>query len=259
MSETVERAQTMSTAQTASTAQVSQTAQPAQPVQTAAAPATASGPRCREIEAPELGDRVLLAIDTAIGTGVAVGARGRVVEVSSDDPRGHAEAIGVLLAEVFRRSGVSPSEVTGVVAGIGPGPFTGLRVGIAAAHAFAAARRAPLLPVQGHEAVALDVLDGASSGVRVVQDARRRELFVTEFSGLDWAGIPERAAGPGLVARADYEAVPNEVWPASIPAASLARLAARRLAAGREFEPDRAVYLRAPDVKQPGAPKRVSS
>lgn len=223
------------------------------------APATASAPRYREVAAPELGDRVLLAIDTAIGTGVAVGAAGRIFEVSSDDPRGHAEAIGLLLAEVFRWSGVSPTEITGVVAGIGPGPFTGLRVGIAAAHAFAVARRVPLLPLQGHEAVALDLLGGASSGVRVVQDARRRELFVTEFSGLDWAGIPERVAGPGLVARIDYEAVPNEVWPASIPAASLVGLAARRLAAGRDFEADRAVYLRAPDVKLPGAPKRVSS
>jgi tRNA threonylcarbamoyl adenosine modification protein YeaZ len=214
-----------------------------------AAMTAATGLRSREVEAPELGDRVLLAIDTAIGTSVALGASGRVVEISSDDPRGHAEAIGGLLAEAFRLSGVSPAAMTGVVAGIGPGPFTGLRVGIAAAHAFAVARRAPLLPLQGHEAVALDAFEGA----------RRRELFVTEFSDLDWAGIPVRSAGPGLVARADYEAVPNEVWPERIPTATLVRLAARRLAAGRDFESDRAVYLRAPDVKQPGAPKRVSA
>ncbi|QAB17242.1 tRNA (adenosine(37)-N6)-threonylcarbamoyltransferase complex dimerization subunit type 1 TsaB [Leucobacter muris] len=224
-----------------------------------AAMTAATGLRSREVEAPELGDRVLLAIDTAIGTSVALGASGRVVEISSDDPRGHAEAIGGLLAEAFRLSGISPAAMTGVVAGIGPGPFTGLRVGIAAAHAFAVARRAPLLPLQGHEAVALDAFEGAASGVRVVQDARRRELFVTEFSDLDWAGIPVRSAGPGLVARADYEAVPNEVWPERIPTATLVRLAARRLAAGRDFESDRAVYLRAPDVKQPGAPKRVSA
>lgn len=239
------------------------------------------------LEAPELGAHVLLAIDTALGTSVALGVGGRVFVAASDDPRGHAEAIGGLLDEVFRASGASPDAVTGVVAGIGPGPFTGLRVGIAAAHAFAiaagpresiaregsadagtsAARGAqrgvggvPLLPLQGHEAVALDALEGtALAGVRVVQDARRRELFVTEYAGLDWAGIPERSSGPGLVARADYEPVPNELWPERIPAASLVRLAARRLAVGRDFEPDRALYLRAPDVAQPGAPKRVST
>lgn len=213
------------------------------------------------LEAPELGAHVLLAIDTAIGTSVALGFGGRVHEAASDDPRGHAEAIGGLLDEVFRASGASPEAVTGVVAGVGPGPFTGLRVGIAAAHAFALGRGVPLLPLQGHEAVALETLEGtALAGARVVQDAKRRELFVTEYSGLDWAGIPERASGPALLARADYEQQqPNDVWPERIPAAALVRLAARRLATGRDFEPDRAVYLRAPDVKQPRAPKRVST
>jgi len=213
----------------------------------------------RETAAPELGDRVLLAIDTALGTSVALGAGGRVVEVGSEDPRGHAEAVGPLLAEVFATSGIAPAAVTAVVAGVGPGPFTGLRVGIAAAHAFAVGRGVPLLPLQGHEAVALDVLErGAAPAVRVVQDARRRELFVTDFGSLDWAGIPVRDAGPRLVARADHEAAPHEVWPERIPAARLVQLAARRLASGRGFEPDRALYLRAPDVARPGAPKRVT-
>lgn len=212
------------------------------------------------IAAPELGSQVLLAIDTAIGTTVALGADGRIWTAASDDPRAHAEAIGGLLARVFADSGVAPERVTGVVAGIGPGPFTGLRVGIAAAHAFALGRGVPLLPLEGHEAVALDLLEqGATAGVRVVQDARRRELFVTEYSGLNWAGIPEVQEGPYLVARADYVPVVGEVWPEQIPGAGLVRLAARRLAAGEPFAEDRAQYLRAPDVAQPGAPKRVST
>ena len=212
------------------------------------------------IEVPELGEHVLLAIDTAIGTSVALGADGRIWTAESLDARGHAEAIGGLLAAVFAESGVAPDRVTGVIAGIGPGPFTGLRVGIAAAHAFALGRGVPVMPLEGHEAVALEILEqGAAAGVRVVQDARRRELFVTEYSGLSWAGIPEALSGPVLVARADYTPVTNEVWPETIPGAALIRLAARRLAAGQPFAEDRAQYLRAPDVVQPGAPKRVST
>lgn len=211
-------------------------------------------------DVPELGSHVLLAIDTAIGTTVALGADGRVWSAESENARGHAEAIGTLLLEVFAESGVAPERVTGVVAGVGPGPFTGLRVGIAAAQAFALGRGVPLLPVEGHEAVALAELErGATAGVRVVQDARRRELFVTEYSGLDWAGVPVRTAGPALYARADYVPVANEVWPERIPGAPLIGIAARRLAAGQEFTDTQARYLRAPDVAQPGAPKRVST
>lgn len=209
------------------------------------------------MDAPELGSQVLLAIDTAIGTSIALGSDGRITEVSSDDPRGHAELIGTLLAEVFARAGVSPERVTGVVAGIGPGPFTGLRVGIAAAHAFAQSRGVPLLPLQGHEAVAVAQLAGADAGVRVVQDAKRRELFVTEYAGLDWAGIPVRSVEPHLVARADHVPAVGEVWPERIPATELVRLAARRLGAGREFEPDQALYIRQPDVMLTSGPKKV--
>lgn len=215
----------------------------------------------RRIAAPELGARVLLAIDTTLGTNVALGVDGDVFEAASDDPRGHAEAIGGLVARVFERAGVSPRRVTGVVAGIGPGPFTGLRVGVAAAHAFAAGRGVPVYPVQSPEAVALAMLaDGAAvPSLRVIQDARRRELFVTEYAGLDWMGILTRTNEPRLLARAEYQYESRDVWPARIPAARLVQLAARRLATGREFEPDRALYLRDPDVFPSAKPKRVST
>lgn len=228
-------------------------------------------PTERVVEASELrmavhGEPVLLAIDTALGTSVALGIGGRAFEVVSDESRGHAEVIGDLMARVFEFSGASPAEVTGVVTGIGPGPFTGLRVGIAAAHAFATGRGVPVLPLQGHEAVALAVFEAGAAvpDVRVIQDARRRELFVTEYSGLDWRGVPLRSTEAHIVARADHEPDAFDVWPERIPAARLVQLAARRLAstaaaeAISSFEPDQALYLRAPDVKAPGAPKRVT-
>lgn len=214
----------------------------------------------RTIDLADPLEGALLAIDTALGTAVALGVHGRVFEAVSDDPRGHTEAIGVLIARVFEMGGTSPTAVTGVVAGIGPGPFTGLRVGIAAAHAFATGRGVPLLPVQGHDAVALAMLEASpSAALRVVQDARRRELFVTDYAGLDESGLPVRTVEPHLVARADHRAVPQEVWPERIPAVRLVQIAARHLASGAGFEPDRALYLRLPDVAQPGAPKRVST
>ncbi|MBP6685603.1 MAG: tRNA (adenosine(37)-N6)-threonylcarbamoyltransferase complex dimerization subunit type 1 TsaB, partial [Leucobacter sp.] len=168
----------------------------------------------RSIAAPELGERVILAIDTSLGTSVALGAAGNVTEVSSDDPRGHAEAIGTLIARVFAERGIDPASVTHVTAGMGPGPFTGLRVGIAAANAFALGRGLTTLPLVSHDAAALEQLEsGATAGVRVVQDAKRRELFVSDYTSLDWAGIPERAGDPHLAAREGYESVTNELWP----------------------------------------------
>lgn len=221
---------------------------------------TAAAPRERVIDAPELGEQVLLAIDTSLGTSVAVSRAGRIAEVVSDDARGHAEVIGTLIARACELAGARPDEVTGVVAGIGPGPFTGLRVGIAAAQAFATGRGVPLLPLSGHDAVVLPVLQsGATAGVRVVQDARRRELFVTEYSVLDWVGVPVRTRDAHLIARTEYVPTPGEVWPERVPAARLVQLAGRRLRSGGKFEPDRAVYLRAPDVKPSAAPKRVSA
>lgn len=99
----------------------------------------AGASRERTLECHELGDQVILAIDTALGTSVAIGAKGVIHEVSSDDQRGHAEVIGELIERCLDVSGVSPNRVTTVVAGRGPGPFTGLRIGLAAASAFATA------------------------------------------------------------------------------------------------------------------------
>jgi tRNA threonylcarbamoyl adenosine modification protein YeaZ len=205
---------------------------------------------------------VLLAIDTSAGTSVAVvdPASGRVLaERSTDDSRRHAEVIGPFLAEVLAEAGVTGADVTGVVAGTGPGPFTGLRVGIAAARTFAAARGVPLLPLVSHDAIAADL---QRHPVVVLTDARRREVY---WSAHDETGT--RVAGPGLAKPADLdEAIrasrPEAVdWPretvTTVPAGRLGSLAADRLASGAPFADDTPLYLRDPDVTVPGAPKRV--
>lgn len=212
----------------------------------------------RTSPADEAGLGTFLAIDTALGSSVALSSRGVIIEASSDDARGHAEHIGTLIERVLAEADIPASAIEHVVAGMGPGPFTGLRVGIAAAHAFALGRGVAMLPVVSHDAAALEALSGgAVSSVRVVQDAKRRELFVTEYSGLDCAGVPVRSLESRLVAREGFVSEPNDVQPLRIPASGLVRIAARKLASGQPFEADQALYLRLPDVMQPTAPKPV--
>jgi len=219
-----------------------------------------SAPTERVLESPALGGHILLAVDTALGSSVAVSHDGRIFEVSHDDMRGHAEVIGDLIEKVFALAEIAPDAVTGVVAGIGPGPFTGLRIGIAAAQAFATGRGVPLLPMHSHDAVALAVLGrGAAPAFRVVQDAKRRELFVSEYSGLDWAGMPLRGADARIERRDEFSDAAADVWPERIPAAQLVRIAASKLITGGHFDEPQALYLRDPDVYPAATPKRVSS
>ncbi|MGP3535716.1 tRNA (adenosine(37)-N6)-threonylcarbamoyltransferase complex dimerization subunit type 1 TsaB [Microbacterium sp. RD1] len=208
---------------------------------------------------------MFLGIDTSLGTAAAVvESDGFVVaEASTDDPLGHAEVIGQLLARV------DDPGLTHVAAGMGPGPFTGLRVGIAAARAFALGRGLPVVSVVSHDAVALDVLlqaalAGAAEPSRfaVVTDARRREFAFTVYEGIDDDGLPVRVSEPALSPRADLDARLADIGAArrdaaSVPAALIALAAARAVAAGRVIGPDEPLYLRSPDVTVGAVPKKV--
>jgi tRNA threonylcarbamoyl adenosine modification protein YeaZ len=244
---------------------------------------------------------VLLTIDTSAGTAVAVvdpDSRSVLAERSTDDSRRHAEVIGPFLAEVLAEAGIGPEGITSVVAGMGPGPFTGLRVGIAAARTFAVARGVAFLPLVSHDAVAAETFATDGPGpVVVVTDARRREVYWSAYAaaadaadasrasphrhGRPAAGasvrnrrrgpssppsvVPVRSAGPGLSKPADLDAALGDaadhrrVTAATIPAGRLGLLAAELLASGGSFAADEPLYLRDPDVTMPGAPKRVRS
>ncbi len=235
---------------------------------------------------------MLLAIDTSAGTSVAVvDANGTVrAERSEADTMRHAEVVGRLISECLVQAGASGRDVTAVVAGMGPGPFTGLRVGIAAARVFSLAIDRPLLALVSHDAVALTHYEAGHHGqLIVITDARRRELFWSRYSGTDPLGLPDRTAGPGIVKPADLAAeleaesvavavaaavtvavaeadaephaestITTRVDATEISAASLGIIAAHRLAAGLPFEPDDALYLRSPDVTPPTGIKRVT-
>ena len=220
---------------------------------------------------------MLLAIDTSAGTSVAVVDRDRGIlsEVNEADTRRHAEVIGEAIREAIERSGVAVDQLSGVAAGMGPGPFTGLRVGIAAAQAFAFGASRPLMRVVSHDAVAFgyyaaghsaESLSAAGHGrpLLVVTDARRREVHFSAYSGVDSVGLPLRVQGPGLCRPDELPAVVADysryerIDAAEVSAASAGLLAERLLFHNRPFAGPAALYLRPPDVTVSAGPKRVS-
>ncbi|RNE63955.1 tRNA (adenosine(37)-N6)-threonylcarbamoyltransferase complex dimerization subunit type 1 TsaB [Cryobacterium tepidiphilum] len=209
---------------------------------------------------------MLLAIDTSAGTSVAVVDRDRgvIAERSTADTMRHAEIIGDGIREALDEAGVTPRDLSGVVAGMGPGPFTGLRVGIAAARVFALGCGKPLLPLVSHDAVAFGhYRSGGAGELLVVTDARRRELFWSAYSGCDPAGLPVRIDGPGLAkpAALDDAAFPHvarkRLDAHTVSAGDLGMLAELGHLAGRPFAANEPLYLRSPDVTVSAGPKRV--
>jgi tRNA threonylcarbamoyl adenosine modification protein YeaZ len=209
---------------------------------------------------------VLLAIDTSAGTSVAVVDRdlGVLAELSEDDTRRHAEVIGGLIAAALRESGVAIADLSGVAVGMGPGPFTGLRVGIAAARAFAFGAGKPVVRVVSHDAIAF----GTTEPLLVVTDARRREVYWSAYSGSDAEGLPVRIAGPGLTrpdelagelaaAVPDFEGY-RRLDAVTVSASSIGMLAEGLYLHKRSFAGPDAIYLRAPDITMSSGPKRVS-
>jgi len=211
---------------------------------------------------------VILAIDTSAGTSVAlVSLHGEVLaQWETGDTMRHAEVVGSGIARVLADARREATEVTLVAAGVGPGPFTGLRVGLAAAVAFATALDIPLLPTVSHDAIALGYFaalgpESHPNGLRVVTDARRKEVYWSEYSGVN-DGVPTRTHGPALakpeqLASASGPAdAPVRLDAVSVSAADLALVALAEQSAGivRDFEP---LYLRSPDVTLSAGPKRV--
>jgi tRNA threonylcarbamoyl adenosine modification protein YeaZ len=210
---------------------------------------------------------VLLAIDTSAGTSVAIVDRDRgvIAEAGESDTRRHAEVIGELIALCLRESEVPIAALSAVAAGMGPGPFTGLRVGIAAANAFAQGAAKPVVRVVSHDGIAFGHYAAGNSGpLLVVTDARRREVYWSAYEGADEFGLPIRSQGPALIKPDELEAAVDRysryrrLDAAEVPAGSLGMLAEGIFSQHRTFAGPEPLYLRSPDVTVPNAPKRVS-
>jgi tRNA threonylcarbamoyl adenosine modification protein YeaZ len=223
----------------------------------------------------------ILAIDTSAGTSVAlIDEAGRSLgEFDSPDIMRHAETIGHGIQQVLDSAGVQAKQVDAVAVGRGPAPFTGLRVGLAAALMFGVGRGIPVYGVVSHDAIALAELDGvldAAAGVPadtssgadqnllVLTDARRKEVYWSLYRRALDGGQPVRLEGPGVQTLASLQAdladrqVSYLEAAAACRAANLARVLLTQLAAGNASEDVTALYLRAPDAV-PAKPKQVSS
>jgi tRNA threonylcarbamoyl adenosine modification protein YeaZ len=211
---------------------------------------------------------VTLAIDTSAGTTVALVKAGEVIaESNHDNTMGHAETIAVAIAEVL--AAAPGIEVNSVVVGRGPAPFTGLRVGIAAAIMFSQGAKAKLSGVISLDAIALLELDAnseisASQPLLVVTDARRKEVYYALYSGLNSYGVPIRVDGPAVIKPAVLEEmlIDKDITPVistkAITAAAIAKLAAAQLRAGSLSNDVTALYLRQPDAVEGQFGKKVS-
>lgn len=178
---------------------------------------------------------MLLGIDTsgAVSTAVMGGdldaPDATVRHVRSDTrARHHDEVLLALVDGVLQDAGASRAELTGVVVGRGPGPFTGLRVGLVAARSIAAVLGIPLhgvcsLDALAHQALAeadtadradtVDRVEGAAGNARdlpertvaVALDARRREVYHARYRRLV-DGTVRRESGPAVAPPADVAA-----------------------------------------------------
>jgi tRNA threonylcarbamoyladenosine biosynthesis protein TsaB len=239
---------------------------------------------------------LLLAFDTATPTvGAALHDGVRVIAVSAparpvgawsasgspgarparDDARRHGELLAPAIQQVLGQVGAVPTDLTDLAVGTGPGPFTGLRVGLVTARTLGQTLGIAVHGVCTLDALALQaVLDGALpvTDFVVATDARRREVY---WAGYRWdashqdereAGVPERLSGPAVGPAADLprvgrptvgrgadlypESLGPRLGPADPDAGAVATWAVRALVAGRDLSDLSPRYLRRPDVHE---------
>jgi tRNA threonylcarbamoyl adenosine modification protein YeaZ len=197
--------------------------------------------------------QVLLAIDTSAGTAVAVLVDGVVASESYDaNSMQHAEQIGLQIQKGLEAAKKKSSDVTAVAVGVGPGPFTGLRVGIAAAKMFAEGVSAPIYGVGSLDAIAF--ANSIDQPTLILTDARRSEVFFGLYQGKTAAGVPKALLGPGVRKQAELEAQLQVAGHnyllanTQVSAANLGLLALAQMAEGTANTSVVANYLRAPDA-----------
>lgn len=212
---------------------------------------------------------LLLAFDTATPAVTAALHDGErvVAAATSVDARRHGELLAPAIATVLRDAGADRRDVTAIAVGVGPGPFTGLRVGLVTARTLAAALRVPVHGVCTLDALAAAVSEPAE--LAVATDARRKEVYWARYRRHD--ASYHRVQGPAVsrpedLARELTAALPvlgrgallyadvltHQPGPLDPDAAVLAEAVVRGEIELLAAEP---LYLRRPDVSVPGPRK----
>jgi tRNA threonylcarbamoyl adenosine modification protein YeaZ len=215
---------------------------------------------------------LVLALDTATPASTAAlaeitgdGMRG-IAERRSVDARAHGELLAPEIAAVLEENNLRPRDLDAIVVGTGPGPFTGLRVGLATAASMGQALGIPTYGV-----CSLDALGRAAGPGRVLvaTDARRREVYWATYADGVRTSDPavakpaevrvdvDRAVGEGALRYSDVFGVPIDEILLFPPGAALVALAADRIrehAPGERLTP---LYLRRPDAVEQTARKSV--
>ncbi|MFI5935670.1 tRNA (adenosine(37)-N6)-threonylcarbamoyltransferase complex dimerization subunit type 1 TsaB [Actinoplanes sp. NPDC051494] len=194
---------------------------------------------------------------TAALADVGGGAFRGLGERRTVDPRAHGELLAPQIQRVLAEAGYRPRDLGAIVAGTGPGPFTGLRVGLATAAAMGQA-----LGIPAYGVCTLDALGRAAGPGRVLvaTDARRREVYyatyqdgkrVTEPDVAKPADVvvdAERAVGEGALKYSDVFGIPIDdrlLYPSG---EALIALALDKIRAGANGDPLTPLYLRRPDA-----------
>jgi tRNA threonylcarbamoyladenosine biosynthesis protein TsaB len=212
---------------------------------------------------------VLLAFDTATPFVTVALHDGEdvVVELTSDRPMKHGEQLAPLIAQALERAGIVRQDLTAIAVGVGPGPFTGLRVGLVTARTLAFVLEIPVYGVCTLDVLAVEAVDTRTvSGEFVVAtDARRKEVYLARYDE-DGARLEGPLVDKPAVLATDRpvvgegatlypEAFPHAAGPARPSAGWLARVVTEERAELCDPEP---LYLRRPDAVAPGKPKPVT-
>ena len=212
---------------------------------------------------------MLLAFDTATpAVTVALHDGERVVASwAKVDARRHGELLAPGITAVLDEAWVPRLDVTAVAVGVGPGPFTGLRVGVVTARTLALALDIPAYGVCSLDVLAAQAVDEGAVGrpFLVATDARRKEVY---WAAYDQDGVrlgdPQVSKPADVATRAPVvgsgavlypDAFPHGLGPELPDAGVLSRVVTDERVELLDAEP---LYLRRPDAATPGKPKRVS-
>jgi tRNA threonylcarbamoyl adenosine modification protein YeaZ len=209
---------------------------------------------------------VLLAFDTATPQVTVALHDGDdvVAEYAATEAMRHGEMLAPGIAEVLHRAGAISQDITAVAVGVGPGPFTGLRVGLVTARTMALALDIPVYGVCTLDVLAAEAIDRGLDEFVVATDARRKEVYLATYSD------GERITGPDVVRPLDAatdrvvvgrgavlypEAFPRSAGPEHPSARVLCDVVVGERFPLLDPEP---LYLRRPDTMEPGRPKKVT-